>query len=606
MAFDIALVSGGSGFDISMLGGGSPPPDPLILNLTDDVVTSEVLTSVQTFIRQITDTVATSQTRSFDFSGDTSGDEVDFIDMDTVIFNTISASEYWNPESSTFTAPEDGTYNFSSIINWESHTVGRRRLQFEYTDNHGTSQVITAPNKCMAMAKNANVIVVSTLDEDGIKIFSGTDFSTVTTITSSPFSVNCNPFVWITDDGATIFAYIMAMSTNEGKLYTFTGAGWATATMIINIGTLLSMTSGFMGTVVSGMTVSGDGSVVIIPDWGYPTPFVNAPGRFIVRYGASWATTTYINNPEPLDQFGDPLTLSWLDKPVISGDNTVIAMANMSNERADHAPVGTGVIHLFHGATWATHTVIVATDPIESGYYGWSMALSQDGSVLAIGTYYRKSYGSNYDLNGNNYGSVHIRSGTLWADEVTHLPTNRLSVAGLGATVAINDDGSIVTALSEKHKTYPLAPTDTENPSWAGALYRFSGTNWDTVAIYEQDTYITGYSVAGLQYYWWQPPDYNGHSFIGLSGDGSMMSVADENNGGTVLVIKDVGVPATIASNEVPSSVSRPITKQGLTANLHMRKGDTLSVSVAHTALSDINILEGSEFVVTKIAEFEA
>jgi hypothetical protein len=573
MSFDISLVGTGS-FDISL----APAPVNYTLNITDNV--------------GIVDFILDDQ-------------EVDFIFMSSVTFGSPISSECWNAESSTFKALKDGTYSFNTLINWESNPNGRRRIQFEYKDASGIPKHITNAGQTwfasnMVHAKDANVFACES-GSDEIYMYSGTDYSTITTIDASPeMSGGVAKYMMLTDDGTALFVYILSNNSYRHKIYKYSGAGWATKTMVLDLTSYIFDPTSWP---VEFMRISGDGSVFAFINNTYPDGFPFDTPRLTVFSGASFATVTHLDCV--LTDFD-----SWGAALAISGDGTVIAVGDPLGGNPD----GSGYVDVYSGASYGTRTRLTPNVPVlHNGYFGGALDLSYDGSVLVVGAYWMDIVGDgNYNSN-THHGAVYIRHGTAWADEVVHFPPCKLLNYQLGSRVRVSGDGKVVYALcgydygdTLDYEQYYSLP--------AGSIFRYSGTDWDTMKRFSQKDYFNYWSNIGDEY-------WSLHEFEYSSGGGRVMNFCTNMDGsklainepdlkmsiesvssGVVTIIDNIDVKAVVASNEVPSNIAKIVTKQGLSATLYMKKDDTLSVEVAHNSTIDINVLPGSSFKVIEVS----
>jgi hypothetical protein len=79
---------------------------------------------------------------------------------------------------------------------------------------------------------------------------------------------------------------------------------------------------------------------------------------------------------------------------------------------------------------------IVADDPVENDGFGWRVAMSLDGNYIAVGASHKNSY------RGAVY--VYVKSGTSWVFQVKLLGTYTVANDYFGWSVAINQDGSLI------------------------------------------------------------------------------------------------------------------------------------------------------------------
>lgn len=159
------------------------------------------------------------------------------------------------------------------------------------------------------------------------------------------------------------------------------------------------------------------------------------------------------------DYFGSSLA--------ISADGLTIVVGEKQGVGADHVDQGAVYVYTRSGSSWSLAAKLTAASGADDDFFGDSVAVSSNGSVVAVGAWIR-------DLNANNSsGAVYVfeRPVAGWADATE---TACLSVNGtpasyeLGVSVAISGDGSVIAAGADQY--YSLS----------GAVYIYvrSGGNW--------------------------------------------------------------------------------------------------------------------------------
>jgi cysteine-rich repeat protein len=184
------------------------------------------------------------------------------------------------------------------------------------------------------------------------------------------------------------------------------------------------------------------------------------------------------------DTFGAHIALSADGSTMaIAADAEDSAATGINGNQADNSTRNAGVVYVFTrvGATWQQQAYIKASNTGMDDAFGWSIALSADGSTLAVGAFGEDS--SATGINGNqasesdvDSGAVYVftRSGATWSQVAYVKASNTELNDGFGFGVALTGDGSIlaVGALSEASAATGVGGNQADNSaSQAGAVY---------------------------------------------------------------------------------------------------------------------------------------
>jgi len=126
---------------------------------------------------------------------------------------------------------------------------------------------------------------------------------------------------------------------------------------------------------------------------------------------------------EAEDRFGSAVSIS-------ADGNTAIVGANQ--ESTDANAVGAAYIFTRSGDVWTEQQKIQASDKEAQDFFGWSVCISSDGNIVAVGAIQEGSSGSVY---------IFTRSGGVWTEQQKITPTTT-SGARVGESVDISTDGS--------------------------------------------------------------------------------------------------------------------------------------------------------------------
>jgi hypothetical protein len=250
----------------------------------------------------------------------------------------------------------------------------------------------------------------------------------------------------------------------------------------------------------TSVALSGNGSILAVgaPGEGSSATGIDgdqtdnaAPGAGAVyvftRSGATWIQQAYVkaSNPGTSDGFGRSVALS--------GDGSILAVgapgedsaaAGIDGDQTDNSLSHAGAVYVFarSGATWSQQAYVKASNTDPEDHFGSSLALSADGSSLAVGATGEDSDGSRGGLQSDNSSSstgavyAFTRTGTTWSQRIYLKASNPDAGDELGAFVALSGDGSrlAVGAPLEDGAATGLDGNQADNSALnAGAVYVF-------------------------------------------------------------------------------------------------------------------------------------
>jgi hypothetical protein len=267
-------------------------------------------------------------------------------------------------------------------------------------------------------------------------------------------------------------------SPNSGNgavyVFVFSGGVWTQQQKLLASDASSSDTFG------SSLALSSDGNTAIIGAGGEGASFQGAAYVF-TRSGSVWTQQQKLiaSDRLSLDGFGNSVALS-------SDGNTALIGA----WREDTSPNSdNGAVYYFSrsGGVWTQQQKLLASDRASSDYFGYSVALSSDGTVALIG-----AYGEDTSPNSDN-GAVYYftRSGSVWTQQQKLLASDAASNDLFGLIVVLSSDGNtaLISALNES----------TSPNSQNGAVYSFtrSGGVWTQEAKILASDKIDGHNFGG-------------------------------------------------------------------------------------------------------------
>lgn len=302
-------------------------------------------------------------------------------------------------------------------------------------------------------------------------------------------------------------------SNASGAVYMFTRTG-GTWTQEAYIKSSNNDASDFFGESVS---LSSDGNTVAV---GAPYEDSNATGingtqtnnstvnagavYVFTRSGNTWTQQAYLkaSNPGVSDRFGFDVALSSSGNTLVAGAPNESSNATGSNgNQIDNSISNSGAVYVFSrtSATWSQQAYLKASNPGVDDFFGFALALSNDGNTLAVGAYGEDSaaIGVAGDQSSNaavSSGAAYVfdSNGTTWSQQAYLKASNTETLDQFGITIALSGDGNTLatgaTSLlnvgfgtGEDSNASGIDGDQTNNlESESGAVYAFSriGTNW--------------------------------------------------------------------------------------------------------------------------------
>jgi len=245
------------------------------------------------------------------------------------------------------------------------------------------------------------------------------------------------------------------------------------------------------------------------------------------RSGTTWTQEAYLkaSNTGAFDYFGDVVALSSdatrLAVGAIGDDSTA---TGIGGNQADNTARNAGAVYVFSrtGTTWVQEAYVKASNTGAGDLFGNSVALSADGTQLAVGARFEDSSargvgGAQGDNAALESGAAYVfsRTGATWVQEAYLKASNTGATDYFGYALSLSADGArlVVSATNEDSSATGLDGDGADNSAAeAGAAYVFSrsGTAW------VQDAYVKAPTTGA--------GDVFGYS-VALSGDGTRLAV---------------------------------------------------------------------------------
>jgi hypothetical protein len=226
------------------------------------------------------------------------------------------------------------------------------------------------------------------------------------------------------------------------------------------------------------------------------------------------------------DQFGFSLTLSDDgDTLAVSAITEDSGASGIDGDQSDNSQSSAGAVYLFTraGSAWTQQAYIKPTNPGAGDLFGYSVSLTADGNMLAVGSFDEDGSlaGTNERQNDDQAGTgavyVFTRIDGDWKQTAYLKASNAERGDSLGVTVAISDDGNTLAAASLDEDSETTGINSIPVRDWAadlstGAVYVFVRDR----GTWSQQAYIKASNTG--RYDWFG-------SRLALSGDGHTLAV---------------------------------------------------------------------------------
>jgi hypothetical protein len=245
--------------------------------------------------------------------------------------------------------------------------------------------------------------------------------------------------VALSSDGAILavgaFQWESGATTDRGGVYIYdwSGSSWVQRGSVLTAGDAAA--SDFFGYSVA---LSSDGAVLAVGSRSWEGAAADQGGVYIY----DWSGSSWVQRGSVLTA-GDAAASDFYGASVaLSADGSVLAVGATGWEGA--AGTGRGGVYIYdwNGSVWTQRgSVIEASDAADSDEYGFSVALSVDGDVLAVGA--RRWEGAS----GTDRGSIYLydRNGSAWTQRGSALEASDAADSDFyGRSVALADNAAVL------------------------------------------------------------------------------------------------------------------------------------------------------------------
>ncbi len=181
---------------------------------------------------------------------------------------------------------------------------------------------------------------------------------------------------------------------------------------------------------------------------GAPQQGLSAHGKVYVLHGTSFATQTILTASDGAN--GDLFG----DSVAVSADGSVVVVGSPNARNGSSVGHAHGAVYVYTGASWGTQTKLSASDATIDAHFGRAVAISDDGATIAAGA-------PGWNGSATNMGKAYVRTGASWATETGLVASDGAHNNEAGIAIAISASGAIV-AIGAFGKAYARS-----GASWA-------------------------------------------------------------------------------------------------------------------------------------------
>jgi trimeric autotransporter adhesin len=220
------------------------------------------------------------------------------------------------------------------------------------------------------------------------------------------------------------------------------------------------------------------------------------------RTGAVWSQQAYIkpSNTDANDHFGISLALSGDGSTLAVGSrHEASAATGVGGDPTDNSAPRAGAVYVFtrSAAAWSQQAYIKASNAQAGDEFGFSVALSGDGSLLAVSAVGEESAatgvdGEQADNSAPSAGAVYVfaRSEAVWAQQSYVKASNTDAGDAFGVSLALSSDGSTLAVGAREEDSATAGDQGDDSAAAAGAIYVFAraGATWAQQAYLKSAT----------------------------------------------------------------------------------------------------------------------
>lgn len=393
--------------------------------------------------------------------------------------NTLAVGAYGEESSVTGVGgtPNSGASGSGAVYVFTRVGVSWSQQAFIKASNTGTNDRF---GSSVALSRDGNTLAVGAHTED-----------------SATTGINGTPNESATNSGAVyVFARVDATWSQQAFVKASNTGG------ADHFGTSVTLSAD--GNVLAVAAILEDSSTTGVNGAQNNLGSDNGAVYVFARDGTTWSQEAFVkgSNTGAADSFGASLALSSNGDTLAVGatgeDSSTTGVNGVPN---DESP-GSGAVYVFTRTnnTWAQQAFVKASDNDPAFRFGSAVALSGDGSVLAVGAYFRSAV------------YVFSRQPNAWIEQAIVRGNNTESNDLFGQSVSLSADGTTlaVGADGEDSSVTGVNGTPNEGAMNSGAVYLFTRLN----SLWTQRAFIKGRNTSSDDRFGWA---------LSLSGDGNTL-----------------------------------------------------------------------------------
>jgi hypothetical protein len=313
-------------------------------------------------------------------------------------------------------------------------------------------------------------------------------------------------------------AYVKASNTDAGDQF-----GWSVA--LSRDGRTLAVGAQTEGSAASG--VNGDQADNSAGDAGAVYVFT--------RGGTAWTQQAYVkaSNAQAGDRFGFSVTLSGDGNTLAAGSYDEDGSAKGVNGVPDEGAANSGAAYVYvrRGGTWTHESYVKASNTVRNIAFGSAVALSADGSTLAVGAVDETNLTRGIDGDQSSTPDNSVSAGSLyvfgrmdggWRQQAYVKSFNIGPTDLFGIRIALSGDGSLLAAGAPGQngggRGLAANPEDFTAPE-SGAVYVFRRA----AGKWSQHAYVKAPNAEAFDQF---------GSAVALSGNGAVLAAAANGEDG--------------------------------------------------------------------------